>query len=260
MKSIMNGYLMISAISSPIQVYSATESAKSVLHMSHRECNFQIKQHWNCPHCERDVTWNECGRGIDSGNEDAPLIPVSQAELDQLSAGNGKFIEVLEFIPEKHIDSSRYAGGMYFLGVDPKAPQDAYKLIYRAMFMKRVMALAKWTYRGREHLVLLKAREGTISMQTIYYDSDMRSVEEVKKPDVKDVPKEHLSLMTDLVDTMTKSEFDTSSIKDEYTAHLNMLVESKKQGITQPPITAPSIKPAVDIMAQLKDSLAKRKK
>src|SRR6185312_13127561 len=165
-------------------------------------------------------------------------------------------IDIIQIAPAATIGALRFTGKAYYIGSMPKAPDDAYRLIFATLADSKIAALAKYTANVRTRLGLLTADAdlGCFLLRLVYYKDEMRDAATVTRPSAKPVDPTHLALAKKLAATMTAKAFDLDSHHDEYNERVQALVAQKLAGgeIAAP---APVAAPAADLMALLQASL-----
>jgi DNA end-binding protein Ku len=122
--------------------------------------------------------------------------------------------------------------------------------------------------RSNEYLVAVHVRENLLSLSTMLFADEIRDTSEIDAipQGAEWAPKRgELSAATELIDAMTH-DFDPSSYEDRYRTRLQKLVDSKAKGGGKDAgkESAPDqaehdsvARPAPDLMASLRQSLAK---
>jgi DNA end-binding protein Ku len=112
---------------------------------------------------------------------------------------------------------------------------------------------------NREHIVILRPGKRGILLHTMYYEDEVRKVEEFRT-DTNVVKEKELELAMSLISSL-EAEFEPEKYKDEYRENLMSMIQAKVQGrqVVETP-TAQQLAPVVDIMEALKASLALGKK
>ena len=66
MKVIWQGAITFGLVTIPIKLYAATESHALGFTLLHATCHTPLKYHRWCPHCEKEVVWEETVKGLNS--------------------------------------------------------------------------------------------------------------------------------------------------------------------------------------------------
>jgi DNA end-binding protein Ku len=120
-------------------------------------------------------------------------------------------------------------------------------------------AIGRFVLSTKEHLVLVRAMDGALVIETLYYPEDIRIGEQREIQEriaAVEVKAEELAIADQLIDALTH-EFDASKYRNETRRALVEFLEAKADG--QTPIIPEDLgepAPVVDLMAALKASLA----
>ncbi len=122
--------------------------------------------------------------------------------------------------------------------------------------MARV-ALAKFVWRGKESLHVIRSMQGRLLLHRMHYHDEIREWEVRPRSDEKPGVGE-LKLATQLIESISSDTFDAKAYHDEYRQRVLDLIEQKSKGkmLKLTSKTAKSATPVVDLMQRLKDSVA----
>jgi DNA end-binding protein Ku len=116
-------------------------------------------------------------------------------------------------------------------------------------------ALARYTARGKQYLVLVRPHERGLLMQQLHYADEVRSMSDVPlgSAEVKDA---ELDLAVKLVEQIASDRFEPQRYEDAVRKRTMEQIQKKIQGqeITAPPAEAPQAQ-VIDLMQALKASL-----
>ena len=131
---------------------------------------------------------------------------------------------------------------MYFFSVDPHyfertwllIPNNSdkpYALLRKLLEKTDMAAIGKVTMSTRERVVLIHYYQNAVVATTLRYPDEVR--EPSHFAELKDLPEageEELSMMTKIVDKMTKGDLDLSAYHDGYKERIEALISSKMKG------------------------------
>jgi DNA end-binding protein Ku len=182
---------------------------------------------------------------------------LSAEELKALEQQSDQSIEIEEFVPIASVDPI-YFEKTYLLGPD-KGGNKAYRLLREAMHAAGRGALARFSTRGRQQLVLVREAQGGLMMHALFYGDEVRDFSEVERGDEVTVKPGELQLAVQLIEQLAASEFDPNKYKDEYREQALALIDKKVAGeeIAVGPARAAKGQ-IIDLMEALKASLATR--
>jgi DNA end-binding protein Ku len=236
-------------ISIPVKLYTATTSKDLAFNTLHADCGTRLKQKRWCPVHDAEVTSEEVVRGYEYTKDQYVLI--SDEDMEKLPVPSKKTVELTGFISQEEIDPVYYET-TYFLEPD-QIGLKPYALLLKALKTRNVNAIAKVALRNKERLCVLRASEGGIIMETLYYPDEVKLNEQPEVPEVL-VSEPELNMALSLID-MLKVPFEPEKYEDDYRTAMIDMIEMKKNGqeiIAAPQAEAPKM---VDLMAALKASL-----
>ena len=255
-RAIGTGTISFGLVAIPIKMYTTSESANTVrFNMVHKKCGTRVKYRFYCPTDDELVERDELSKGYEFAK--GQFVLFTPEELKAIDPEPTNAIEIAEFVPLEQVDPI-YFEKSYFLGPD-KGGAKPYKLLSRTLKDTRRAALARYSARGKDYLVLLRPFETGLIMQQLRYADEVRSFEEVPIEDAK-VTKPELALAKQLVDQTASDEFKPDSYEDEVRKRVWDLIERKVAGeeIVAAPEEAPKAQ-IIDLMEALKASIGDSK-
>jgi DNA end-binding protein Ku len=237
----------------PVRLYSAAESTAAVsFNLLHDKCGSRLKQQYLCQKDGEVVTRDQMVKGYEFAKDQ--YVTFTEEEIKAMAEEATRTIEITEFVPAEKVDPV-YFDVAYYLGPD-KGGERAYKLLAAAMKQTGRSALAKWPARGKQYLVLLRAIEGGLVMQTLHYADEVRPFTEVPVGDAA-VKEPELKLATQLVEQIAADEFHPENYQDDVRKRYQEAIQRKVDGqeVTAPAAEQPRAQ-IVDLMEALKASLA----
>jgi len=254
-RAIGSGVISFGLVNIPVKLYAAAESAAQIsFNQLHDKCKGRIKQQIWCPVDEEIVTRDHLVKGYEFAKDQYVIFTAE--ELKALEEASTKVMEITEFVPLSKVDPLYFENGWY-LGPD-KGADRPYKLLAQALDQAQHAAIAKYSTRGREELVLIRPREGALVMQTLRYADELRPVSEVPIGQGEVKPAE-LQLARQFIDQLSTETFDAGKYEDTYRKKLQSVIDAKIAG--EPVSIAPAEPPrtqVIDLMEALKASLARK--
>lgn len=246
-------HISFGLVTIPVGIYSAIDEQDIHFNQLHAVCGSRIKQQRFCPVCQREVKYEELTKGYEITKDE--YVRIEQEELDRLQAAESEAMQILEFVPLSAVDPI-YFESTYYLGVE-KQGEKAYQLLAQAMEDMQRVALAKYVWRGKDSLHVIRSVESRLLLHRMYYHDEIRPFIEVPKSDQKPASAE-LKLATQLIDSISTDRFDAGAYQDEYRQRVIELIEQKSKGktVTLAPKAAAPATDVVDLMQRLKESLA----
>jgi len=248
--TVWKGYITFGLISIPIRLFAAARSERVEFHMIHAVCNTRIKQQLFCPTCERVVERSELVKGYEV--EKSTYVQVTDAELKKVEPQSTDTMEITEFVKIADIDPLFYDASYFAV---PETPgRKAYKLLVETMERSGFAAVAKVGMHRREYIVVIRPRENGLTLHTMYYPNEVRSVPEYGATDHAQVKPQEIELAEQLVKKLA-GPFQPKRYEDEYQKRLMELVESKAEGKQPAGTPKKRMAPVIDLMSALQKSL-----
>ena len=249
--SVWTGYLTFGLISMPVRLFSGARPNHVSFHMLHRDDHVRVKQQLICPEEDKVIGRDEIVKGYEFRKGEYVII--EPEELKQIEPKTAKAMEILEFVKAEEIDPIYFESSYYLM--PEEAGKRPYALLQKALEESRHVAVAKLAMHNRECTVFLRPYTGGLMLHTMYYQDEIREVENFGKSDVE-IKEGELKVAHQLVQALAadwepKKYYDTfeTNVKELIKAHL----EGKHVvGVEKPKKAAP----VVDLMDALKQSLA----
>jgi len=237
----------------PVGIYSAIEEQDIHFNQLHATCGCRIKQRRFCPTCNRDVEYDELVKGYEIAKDQ--YVQLTQQDLDQLRAEESEEMQILEFVPLTTIDPI-YFENTYHLGPE-KRGEKVYQLLVHSMNEMGRVALAKFVWRGKEGLYVIRAVHGRLLLHRMHYQDEIREFEVSSQSDQHPNAAE-LKLAAQLIESISGPAFDATAYHDDYRERVLELIEEKSKGKTVKlqPKAARQATEVVDLMQRLKESVA----
>lgn len=251
-RSIWKGHIKFSVISIPVKMYNATsERNKIAFHQIHGVCNTRIKQQIYCPTCKKDVPKDELVKGYEwsEGNH----IIVSEDEIANAKREKTDTIEIINFVNVSEIPPVYYSESHYLS--PEKVGIDLFALLRQALIDTAKVAVGKIVIRSKENLVLIAPHDGVLIAYTLYYQQQLRTVEELPDREAvlsRQADEASLTLAKQLIDNLS-APWDGSQYKDDYNEAILKVIERKANPLAQPEAPAPKKETAkvVNILSAL---------
>src|SRR5687768_17006003 len=249
-RKLQSASISFGLVTIPVDLFSAVSDQDIHFHQVHGKCGSRIKQQLFCPICERVVERSELVKGYEISK--GTLVTFTQEDLEKLEASESASLEILQFVPLTSVDPI-YFEDTYFLG-PTKGGEKAYHLLAQAMEQTQRVALAKFVWRGKENLYLVRPSQGGLVLHRKYYADEVRDFSEIPKGQGM-VTEQEMKLATQLIETISQPEFTPDNFHDEYRQRVLTMIEQKAEGkeVTVQPKAKPA--PVLDLMQKLRESL-----
>lgn len=252
-RSIATATISFGLVSIPVRLYpTAQPSAAVSFNLLHARCGARLKQHYVCSACGETVTRDETVKGYEVATD--RWVTFTAEELRALDELASETIDIAEFVPAAEVDPI-YFDRAYHLGPD-KGGAKAYRLLALALEQAGQAAVARHAARGKQYLVLIRARAGRLVLQQLYHADEVRPASEVPVDDapVKDA---EVALAVQLVLQGASARFRPEAYEDAVKRRVLEAIDRKVQGqeLLLAPVAAPQAQ-VIDLMDALRASLA----
>ena len=255
-RAIASGTISFGLVSIPVKLYTATSSKAVHFSMLHAKDKSRVRQQYTCQTCGEVVDRNDTVRGYEYARDQ--YVVLTEEELKGLERKSDRSIEIEEFVPIAAVDP------MYFeksnlLGPD-KGGAKAYRLLREAMREAGMVAVGRFSTRGRQQLVLLRPYDSGLVLHGLYYADEVRSFADVDLGDEVALKPGELDLAQQLIAQLTSKSFKPEKYEDEYRQAVLEAVDRKVSGAEV--VVAPreeQREQIIDLVAALKKSLAEKR-
>jgi DNA end-binding protein Ku len=249
-----NGYLKLSLVSCPIQLFPAiSEQEKIRVYLVNRKTGNRIK------YCKLD---SETGKPVGDdavvrGYEVAKgrFVEITDDEMKAIAVESTHTIEIEQFVPRNEIDEL-YLNFPYFIAPQGPVGSQAFAVIREAIRKEGMVALGRVVFTTREHVIALEPRGKGMVGLTLRYPYEVRREADYFNniPDEK-IPKNMLDLAVNIIESKA-GHFRPEKFEDHYQKALKELIERKQRGerIERPKEFRQGR--VIDLMDALRDSLA----
>ncbi len=155
--------------------------------------------------------------------EKGKYVVFTDEDFEKIKTQKDKNITIEQFVNLDEIDPVYFDRAYY---ATPTGGEKAYKVLLDAMERQKKAGLAKTVLGTKETLVLVRARDGQMIVNTLYFFDEVQKLPEVKLPKVD---KKELDLAMNLIEQMTEP-FKPQIYKDEYNEKLKKAIKRKIAG------------------------------
>ncbi|WP_242347064.1 non-homologous end joining protein Ku [Anaeromyxobacter terrae] len=251
-RSIATGTISFGLVSIPVRLYPATQPSASIsFNLLHAGCGSRLKQQYVCAKEGVKVERDEMVKGYEFAKDRyVTFTPDELRALDEIAT---QTIDIAEFVPAAQVDPV-YFDRAYYLGPD-KGAGKAYRLLALALERAGKAALARYAARGKQYLVLIRARDGRLVMQQLFHADEVRPMDEVPVEDAQ--PKDtEIQLALQLIEQTASEAFRPEQYEDAVKARVEAAIAKKVEG-QEIQVAAPAEPAAqvIDLMDALKASI-----
>jgi DNA end-binding protein Ku len=223
MRAFWSGEIAFGLVTIPAKLYTATKDLTPQFHQLHKECGTRVQMVRRCPKCNRDLAWEEIGKGYEVSKGEYALFTKEEiAKLDGDESGG--VVEIVEFVDPLEVDLA-YVEKSYWVGPSGKNAR-GYLLLRQVLEETKKVALAKVKLRTRTRLALLRPRGRLFSLDMMRFAEELVPADEIAPSDGKEASPREKQLALHLIDELS-GPFDPARHPDEYRSAVLAAVEEK---------------------------------
>jgi|SRR5215204_148004 len=252
-RSIWNGSLSFGLVNVPVQLASAARDLDLHFRQLHRKDSAPIDQRRYCSQDDAEVDWEEVGRGFE--RDGGKQVVLTDAELSSVQPEKTRTIEVEAFVDLDDVDPI-YIDHAWFLvpSGESQGTRRAYRLLVEVMEDTGRAALGRFVMRTKEYLVLVRPRDGLLSLTTMLFHDEVRPTKDIA-PGGRKPAKGKIDQAVAVIESLA-ADWDPERYTDCYRERLMRVIEQKKKGErVKAPEEPKEPKPAPDLMAALEATL-----
>ena len=252
--SVWKGHLTFGLVSFPVRLFSAARGETISFNLLHKDDHSRIRQVTYCQAEDKPVQRSELVKGYEY--EKDHYVEIDDEDIKKVAPKTAKVMEILEFVKADQVDPI-YLESSYYVAPD-EGGERPYALLYQALRESAYYALAKVAMHNREHIIILRPGLKGILSHTMYYQDEIRQVDEFRT-DTSLVKEKELAMAKMLISSL-EAEFEPQKYHDTYRDNLQKMIEDKVEGKKVVATPSEHVAPVIDIMEALKKSLAEKRK
>jgi DNA end-binding protein Ku len=251
MRPIWKGAISFGLVTIPVGLYSATEDKRPKFKQLRGSDHSPIRYRRVAETDGKEVEFGDIVKGyeIDKGR----YVVFTPEELAGIAGrGSGGVVNVMSFVDEASIDPIYYRSSYYL------APEQtgikAYQILVSALEDKGMVGIARAAIREREYLATLRADEGVLVLETMYWPDEIREPQFETLEEQVEVSAEEVGMAAMIIDNLAGT-FDPSAYNDESREAVQAAAQSKVEGHEIVAPDSPQPTGVVDLMEALRASV-----
>jgi DNA end-binding protein Ku len=251
MRPIWKGAISFGLVTIPVGLYSATENKRPSFRQLRDSDHSRIRYKKVAEADGEEVPNDNIVKGYEVDKE--RYVVFTSDELQEIMKGlTGGIVDVVQFVDRSDIDPI-YFQSSYYLAPE-KSGVKAYRLLLAGLEERNMVGVAKVAIREREYLATLRAEEGVIILETMYWPDEIREPSfETLEAEIE-IRDEEMKMATMIIDNLAGT-FDPSAWHDESREAVEAAAAAKIEGqeIVAPQVSEPT--GVVDLMEALRASV-----
>jgi DNA end-binding protein Ku len=248
-RALWTGSISFGLVNVPVRLYSAISEHKLQFHFVHQKDDSPIGYQKICKKEDKPVPEKEIVKAFEYRK--GKYVYMEDEDFEAARVEGYKTIDITDFVPYEQIDPIYFAH-TYYVGPQDGA-EKVYSLLVKAMEESELAGIAKFVMRDRQYLGALRVREGTITLEQLYFSDEVRPVEEIK-PKRARVEKRELEMAQQLIDSFS-GDWKPEQYEDTYRDALCEVIEAKRKGKEVHVAAEPEEEQPTDLMTALRASV-----
>jgi DNA end-binding protein Ku len=248
-RALWTGSISFGLVNVPVRLYSAISEHKLQFHFVHQKDDSPIGYQKICKKEDKPVPEKEIVKAFEYRK--GKYVYMEDEDFEAARVEGYKTIDITDFVPYEQIDPIYFAH-TYYVGPQDGA-EKVYSLLVKAMEESELEGIAKFVMRDRQYLGALRVREGTITLEQLYFSDEVRPVEEIK-PKRARVEKRELEMAQQLIDSFS-GDWKPEQYEDTYRDALCEVIEAKRKGKEVHVAAEPEEEQPTDLMTALRASV-----
>ena len=182
-RALWSGSLSFGLVNVPVAMLTAVRAQGFRFRQLHKDTHTPIEVKRFCSKEDVEVPYEEVAHGFEL--DDGGMVVVTDEDLATVEPRKTRTIEIESFVPLDEVDPVFFNHPYVLLPVgDSEGTLRAYQLLVEVMSKTDRAALGRFVMRTKEYLVLVRAREGALSLVTLLWHDEVRPTKDIA-PDAK---------------------------------------------------------------------------
>jgi DNA end-binding protein Ku len=258
-RSLWTGSLSFGLVNVPVALYSGVVDTDLHFRQLHAKDHAPVEIHRYCAEEDEEVPYEEIANGYET--DDGDMVILTDAELATAAPRKTRTIDIEAFVDVDDVDPIHFDHPYVLVPAgESEGVLRAYRLLVEVMERTERAALGRFVMRTKEHLVLIRARGGRLTLTTLLWHDEVRPVKGIPTPAKRDKPaKKEVDQAVALIEALA-CPWDPERYEDAYQKRLKKIVQRKRKGQTvEVPEAEKEPSPVPDLMAALEQTLAEIK-
>lgn len=206
----------------PISLTLSIKEHNIGFNMLEKKTKSRVKYKKTCVDCNNKEIKNEdIVKGYQYKKD--KYVIFTDKDFEKIKTPKDKNITIEKFVKLDDIDPIYYDKAYY---VKPSGGDKAYNVLLKVMESEKKAGIAKTVLGTKETLILIRAKNGKMLINTLYFHTEVQKAPEIE--DVK-VTKKEVDLAKSLINQMSGA-FEPEKYKDEYYEKVKKAIKRKISG------------------------------
>jgi DNA end-binding protein Ku len=223
-RPLWSGAISFGLVNVPVRLYPAVREHRLHFHYLHAPDSSPIGYQKICKAEEKTVPDDEVVKAFELAK--GRYVHLTDEDFEHARGERHRTIDIRDFVPAEEIDPIYFAK-TYFLG-PTEGSEKVYSLFLRALEESRLMAVATFVLRDKEHLGGLRVLGKVIALEQLYWADEVLATDEIEAKRAR-LGKDELELARRLIEGRTTS-WKPERYTDTYERELRKAIEARRKG------------------------------
>jgi DNA end-binding protein Ku len=224
-RALWTGTITFGLVNVPVRIYGAVHQHKLDFHLVHVEDDSPIGYQKICKLEEKPVPNDEIVKAYEF--KKGEFVQLTDEDFEAVQVEGQHSIDLEDFVPYEDIDPTFFAH-TYLVGPQDGA-EKTYALLVRAMEESGLAGIGKFVMRSRQYLGCLRVREGTLTLEQLYFADEIDPPAGIVPNRLPSVAKKELDMALTLIEGFS-GNWQPEKYEDTYTDALREVVKAKRRG------------------------------
>ncbi len=249
-RAIWKGAINFGLVTIPVGMYTATDNKTPRFKQLRKTDHSPIRYKRVAEADGEEVVWEDIVKGYEF--EKDRYVVFTDEELASAHPESNKLVDVVQFVDESEIDPMMYKSSYYL--APEKVGVKAYRILEEALKEKARVAIAKVSIREKQQLATLRAKDGMIVMETMFWPDELREAAFEDMETEVEIRPEEVEMAATIIDNLTRP-FEAEEYKDSTREAIEGLAAKKVAGEEIVAPASPEPTKVVDLLEALKASV-----
>src|SRR6266550_7146994 len=221
-RALWTGAISFGLVNVPVRIFSAIHEHKLQFHLVHEKDDGRIGYEKICKLEDKPIDNDEIVKAYEY--KKGELVHLTDEDFEAVQVEGQHSIDLEDFVAYDEIDPTFFAH-TYLIGPQDGA-EKTYALLVRAMEESGLAGIGKFVMRSRQYLGCLRVRDGTLTLEQMYFADEVDPPKGITPSRLPNVPARELELATSLIESIS-GEWKPSKYKDTYTDALLGVIKRK---------------------------------
>ena len=253
MRPIWKGSISFGLVNIPVALFPATRTEDLKFRLLRAKDLSPVNYKRVAEADGKEVSWDQIVKGYE--HEKGKFVVLKEEDFKRVDVEATQTVDIAAFVKLGEVNPVFFDKPYY---MEPQKGGDkAYVLLRDALKASDRIGIAKVVSKTRQHLAAVKPQEDGLMLELMHFASELREVDEFKRPHAIKLGKKELDMAKSLIDAMTE-EWNPEAYTDEYREALEDMIQKKiKSGGKAPPAVKGHKRPTnvIDLVSVLEQSL-----